>query len=85
MFFWKRRHQRIEVAEERRERNHGSPQRGQRQQAESISNGYSEKNKDRYLQGKEGGRGQSLSSFTELVVLEMSDGGRNKKDLKPVK
>lgn len=43
------------------------------------------KNKDRYLQGKEGRRGQSLSSFTELVVFEMSDGGRNKKDLKPVK
>jgi len=41
--------------------------------------------KDKYLQGNEGRRGQSLPSFTELLVFEMSDGGRKKKDLKPAK
>lgn len=50
-----------------------------------VCPGFSKKNKDGYLQGKEGGRDKSLSSFTELVVFETSDGGRNKEGLKPVK
>lgn len=71
------------TGEEKRERggNHGSPRRGWMQQAESSSNGYSEKIKKSIYRE----RGQSLSSFIELGVFEMSDGGGNERNLKPVK
>lgn len=51
------------------------------QQAESSSNGYSEKIKKSIYRE----RGLSLSSFIELGVFEMSDEGRNERNLKPAK
>lgn len=84
---WKGWHQRIEVTEDRGRRggNCGSPWRGQRQKLKASVMVRVRKLRGRCSEGKEDGRGQSLSSFTELVVFEMSDGGRNKKGWKPVK
>lgn len=71
--------------EKRRGGNCGSPWRGQRQKLKTSVMVRVRKLRGRCSEGKEDGRGQSLSSFTELVVFEMSDGGRNKKGWKPVK